>query len=463
MAVAAVVLAAGKGTRMKSDIPKVIHPICGRPMVAHVVDSLREAGIERIIIVVGSAAKQIQEVLGSELEYVVQEEQLGTGHAVLQTASVLENHDGPLLVIHGDTPLYRPATLRELVHSHQDSGAIGTVLTVNVDDPTDYGRIIRDSTGGFERIVEQKDATPEEAMVKEINSGTYVFECAAMFSALSRVRPQNVQHEYYLPDVLPILREEQGKVQIFNHGDDEEALGINNRVQLAVAEQIMRNRVREKWLLAGVTMVDPATTYIDAEAVLEPDVTLLPFTFIEGHTWIASGSVIGPFARLRDARLGKNVIISQATVLESSLEPGCVVGPYSYIRPGCQLEEGAKVGGFCEIKNTVIGSGSKVPHLSYLGDTHVGKKANIGAGTITCNYDGQEKHHTTIEDQVFVGSNCNLVAPVEIGAGAYIAAGSTITGDIPPGALGVARSRQRNIANWAKRRRSRKGSPKKGS
>jgi bifunctional UDP-N-acetylglucosamine pyrophosphorylase/glucosamine-1-phosphate N-acetyltransferase len=463
MAVAAVVLAAGKGTRMKSEIPKVIHSICGRPMVVHVVDSLRQAGIERIIIVVGSAAEQIQEVLGNDVEYVVQEEQLGTGHAVLQAEAILKNHDGPLLVIHGDTPLYRAGTLRNLVDLHQDSGAIGTVLTVNVDDPTGYGRIIRDSAGGFKKIVEQKDASPGEAMVKEINSGTYVFECGPMFGALSQIKPQNVQNEYYLTDVLPILRKEYGKVQIFTHEDADEALGINNRVQLAVAEQIMRSRIREKWMLAGVTMMDPTTIYIDAEVILESDVVLLPFTFIEGHTRIATGSVIGPFVRVRDAELGQNVTVSQATVLESSLDSGCVVGPYSYIRPGCQLGEGAKVGGFCEIKNTVIGSGSKVPHLSYLGDTDVGKKVNIGAGTITCNYDGQEKHHTTIQDQAFVGSNCNLVAPVEIGSGAYVAAGSTITGNIPPGALGVARSRQRNIPDWAGRRGSKRSSPKKGS
>jgi bifunctional UDP-N-acetylglucosamine pyrophosphorylase/glucosamine-1-phosphate N-acetyltransferase len=463
MTVAAVVLAAGKGTRMKSDIPKVIHPICGRPMVAHVVNNLREAGIGRIIVVVGPDGEKIQAILGSDVEYVVQEEQLGTGHAVLQTQTILKNHSGSLLVIHGDTPLYRAGTLRDLVSCHESSEAIGTVLTVTVDDPFGYGRIIRDADGKLEKIVEEKDATPVEAMVREINSGTYVFECEPVFAALCRIKPQNVQNEYYLTDVVPILREEYRRVQVFSHGDADEALGINNRVQLAAAEQILRNRIREHWMLAGVTMVDPATTYIDAEAVLEPDVVLLPFTFIEGHTQISTGSVIGPFTRLKDARLGENVIINQATVLDSSLEPGCNVGPYSHIRPGCHLRAGAKVGGFCEIKNTVIGSGSKVPHLSYLGDTDVGDKVNIGAGTITCNYDGHDKHRTTIQDEAFVGSNCNLVAPVEIGTGAYIAAGSTITGDIPPGALGVARNRQRNIPDWAKRRESKRRPPKKES
>ncbi|NMB46958.1 MAG: bifunctional UDP-N-acetylglucosamine diphosphorylase/glucosamine-1-phosphate N-acetyltransferase GlmU [Firmicutes bacterium] len=463
MTVAAVVLAAGKGTRMHSKIPKVIHPICGRPMVEHVVNNLREAGIGRIIVVIGHNGQAVKDTLGPGIEYVVQEEQLGTGHAVMQTETVLKNHNGPLMVIHGDTPLYRPATLRALVHSHRDSGVIGTVLAVNVDDPTGYGRIVRNAAGGLDKIVEQKDADPIELEIREINSGTYVFECESMFAALRRIRPQNVQNEYYLTDVLTILKEDHGTVQVFTHADDEEALGINNRAQLAVAEQIMRDRIREKWLLAGVTMIDPATTYIDAEAELEQDVALMPFTFIEGHTHIAQGSVIGPFVRLKDAKVGENVTISQATVVESSLERGCTVGPYSHIRPGCHLAEGVKVGGFCEIKNTIIGPESKVPHLSYLGDTRVGGQVNIGAGTITCNYDGLEKHRTTIEDQAFIGSNCNLVAPVVVGTGAYAAAGSTITTDIPPGALGVARNRQRNIPGWEQRQQRKREEPKKGS
>ena len=463
MTVAAVVLAAGKGTRMKSDIPKVIHPICGRPMVSHVVNSLRKAGVGRIIVVIGPDSEQIKATLGSDVEYVVQREQLGTGHAVMQTQATLKNHSGSLLVIHGDTPLYRAETLRELVSFHERSGGIGTVLTVTVDNPSGYGRIIRDADGKLERIVEERDATPEEAVVSEINSGTYVFECEPLFAKLGQIKPENVQNEYYLTDVVPIIGQEYSRVQIFHYRDAEEALGINNRVQLAQAEKVMRNRIREHWMLAGVTMIDPANTYIDAEAELEQDVVLLPFTFIEGHTQISAGSVIGPFARLKDAKLGKNVVISQATVLDSILEAGCLVGPYSHIRPGCHLGEGAKVGGFCEIKNTIIGSGSKVPHLTYLGDTDVGDKVNIGAGTITCNYDGHNKYRTIIQNEAFIGSNCNLVAPIEIGTGAYVAAGSTITGDIPPGALGVARNRQRNIPDWTKHRGSKRRSSKEGS
>ncbi|NLY51354.1 MAG: bifunctional UDP-N-acetylglucosamine diphosphorylase/glucosamine-1-phosphate N-acetyltransferase GlmU [Firmicutes bacterium] len=452
MSVAAVVLAAGKGTRMKSAIPKVLHPICGLPMIAHVVKNLREAGVGRIIVVVGPEGQEIQDLLGSEVEYVVQAEQLGTGHAVLQTEAVLKSHSGPLLVIHGDTPLYRAATLRELIKTHESSNASGTVLSVLVDDPTGYGRIIRDDEGAFAKIVEEKDASPEEASVKEINSGTYVFQCEPMFAALHQISPENAQKEYYLTDVLGIIKEQAGMVEIYTHDDHEEALGINNRVQLAAAEKILRNRIREKWMLAGVTMMDPDTTYVDAEVELEPDVVLMPFTFIEGRTKVASGSVIGPFARVRDCVVGENVAISQATVLESTLEPGCTVGPYSHIRAGCHLAEKAKVGGFCEIKNTTVGPGSKVPHLTYLGDTSVGSGVNIGAGTITCNYDGKDKHRTVIEDGAFIGSNCNLVAPVKIGAGAYVAAGSTITTDVPPGALGVARNRQRNIPDWVQRR-----------
>jgi bifunctional UDP-N-acetylglucosamine pyrophosphorylase/glucosamine-1-phosphate N-acetyltransferase len=402
--------------------------------------------------VVGPEGQEIQDLLGSEVEYVVQREQLGTGHAVLQTESALKNHNGPLLVIHGDTPLYRSTTLRGLVSFHDSSKASGTVLSVFVDDPTGYGRIIRDSEGAFAKIVEEKDATPEEAAVKEINSGTYVFQSEPLFAALHQLSPENAQGEYYLTDVLGIIRGQAGRVEIFTHDDHEEALGINNRVQLAAAERILRNRIREKWMLAGVTMIDPDTTYIDAQAELESDVVIFPFTFIEGHTRVASGSVIGPFAQVRDCVIGENVTISQATVLGSTLEPGCTVGPYSHIRPGCHLAEKVKVGGFCEIKNTTVGPGSKVPHLSYLGDTSVGSGVNIGAGTITCNYDGKNKYRTVIEDGAFIGSNCNLVAPVEIGTGAYVAAGSTITNDVPPGALGVARNRQRNIPDWVQRR-----------
>ena len=450
MSVAAIVLAAGKGTRMKSAIPKILHPICGLPMVEHVVNNLRAAGIQQIIVVVGPDGLDID--LGSDVKYVTQEEQLGTGHAVMQAEKVMEGYTGQVLVITGDAPLYRWETLRALVDYHLEGGALATVLTVDVHDPTGYGRIIRDVHGDLERVVEQRDANPTEALVKEINSGTFVFASAPLFEALRCIRPQNVQHEYYLPDVLTILKEmSNGKVQIFKHRDPEEALGINNRVQLAEAEQILRDRVREAWMRAGVTMMDPATIYIDATAQLAPDVVLMPFTFIEGNTTIASGSVIGPFTRLQDVTVGENVTVSQATVIDSILESQCDVGPYSYIRPGCHVGSGAKVGGFCEIKNTTIGCNSKVPHLSYIGDTHMGSNVNIGAGTITCNFDGTTKHHTTIQDKAFVGSNCNLVAPVEVGAGAYIAAGSTITGDVPSGALAVARGRQRNIPDWATR------------
>ncbi|NLJ86151.1 MAG: bifunctional UDP-N-acetylglucosamine diphosphorylase/glucosamine-1-phosphate N-acetyltransferase GlmU [Firmicutes bacterium] len=447
MNIAAVVLAAGKGTRMKSALPKMLHPVCGRPMVTQVVGILQEAGIHRIIVVVGP--NEVADRLGDQIEFVTQAEPLGTGHAVLQAEEALKGHNGPVVVVHGDTPLYLPDTIKELVRYHQAAGATGTVLTVDVEDPTGYGRIIRDRDGSFVKIVEQKDATDEEAKTKEINSGTYVFAREPLFAALHQIKPQNVQKEYYLTDVLAILRRERHKVDIYKHGDAEEALGINNRAQLAVAEGILRDRIRKAWMLAGVTMLDPNTVYIDAEAKLAEDVVILPFTFIEGNSRIAKGSVIGPFARLKDAHLGENVTVTQATVMASSIGAGAVVGPYSYIRPHCHIGAGARIGGFCEIKNTVIGSNSKVPHLSYVGDTDVGSDVNIGAGTITCNYDGAEKHRTIIEDRAFIGSNCNLVAPVVIGSDSYLGAGSTITGNVPPGALGVARSRQRNIPDWA--------------
>ena len=309
MNIAAVVLAAGKGTRMKSALPKMLHPVCGRPMVTQVVGILQEAGIHRIIVVVGP--NEVADRLGDQIEFVTQAEPLGTGHAVLQAEEALKGHNGPVVVVHGDTPLYLPDTIKELVRYHQAAGATGTVLTVDVEDPTGYGRIIRDRDGSFVKIVEQKDATDEEAKTKEINSGTYVFAREPLFAALHQIKPQNVQKEYYLTDVLAILRRERHKVDIYKHGDAEEALGINNRAQLAVAEGILRDRIRKAWMLAGVTMLDPNTVYIDAEAKLAEDVVILPFTFIEGNSRIAKGSVIGPFARLKDAHLGENVTVTK--------------------------------------------------------------------------------------------------------------------------------------------------------
>ncbi|NLK08568.1 MAG: bifunctional UDP-N-acetylglucosamine diphosphorylase/glucosamine-1-phosphate N-acetyltransferase GlmU [Firmicutes bacterium] len=457
MSIVAIVLAAGKGTRMQSAVPKVLHPICGVPIIQHVVNNLRGAGVRRIMVVVGPDGLDAD--LGPDIEYVTQQERLGTGHAVMQAEKALTGYKGSVLVLTGDAPLYREETLRNFIDYHSAQRALGTVLTVEVEDPTGYGRIIRDANGHLEKVVEQRDAEPSEKLIKEINSGSFVFDSTALFKALGHVTPDNLQKEYYLPDVLPILRNVPGgKVGVFKHDAPEEALGINDRIQLAEAERILRDRLREKWLLAGVTLVDPANIYIDAAAEIAPDATLMPFTFIEGNTVIGSGSVVGPFTRLQNVQVGENTSICQSTVVDSTLGPECEIGPFSYIRPGSNLKAGVKVGPFSEIKNSTIDEGSKVPHLSYIGDTDMGKRVNVGAGAITCNFDGVEKFRTTIKDDVFIGSNSNLVAPIEIGAGAFIAAGSTVTGDVLPGALAVARNRQKNIADWAhkkvKKRRS---------
>lgn len=454
MSVVAVVLAAGKGTRMKSRLVKVLHPLCGRPMVQHVVNNLRLAGIERIIVVVGFQADKVREELGDSVEYAVQEEQLGTGHAVMQTRHLLENHTGPILITYGDAPLYRSETFAGLIKAHAAAGAGATLLSVILSNPTGYGRIIRDEKGRFLAVVEERDATRQQAAIREVNSGTYVFESSLLFAALDNLRPENAQQEYYLTDVPALMRQAGEKIHIFSDADPVETLGINNRLQLARAEKILRDRIREKWMLAGVTMIDPASVFIDAEVELEPDVVLYPSVFLEGRTRVGRGAVIGPFTRLVDVEVGENTVITQSTVWKSELEANCTIGPYTYIRPGCHLEEGVKIGDFTEVKNSRVGAYSKIPHLSYVGDSHVGRKVNVGAGTITCNYDGQKKHQTIIGDEAFIGSNSNLVAPVEVGPCAYVAAGSTITKKVPAGALGVARCRQTNIPDWNERKRA---------
>jgi len=451
----AVILAAGQGTRMRSKRAKVLHPLCGRPMLHTVVETVRRAGAGRIIVVVGHQAEEVKAACaGLDVEFVLQPEQLGTGHAVAQTEPLLAHHNGPVLVTYGDTPLFRPQTIAELLERHQQSGAAATVLSAVVEDPTGYGRIVRDSaTGRFLRIVEQKDASEAEAAIREINSGTYCFDAPSLFAALREVRPLNAQGEYYLTDVLSVLTRTGKPVQVVVARDAREVLGVNNRLELAQAEAVLRRRIVEEWMLAGVTVVDPDTVYIDPEAVLKEDAVILPFTFIRGRSVIGEDACIGPHAEIEDSEIGAGAVVERAVVRGSRVGPGCTVGPFAYLRPGTVLEAGAKVGTFVEIKKSVVGPGSKVPHLTYLGDATVGRDVNIGAGTITCNYDGFGKHPTFIEDGAFIGSNTNLVAPVRIGAGAYTGAGSTITRDVPPGALALERADQRVFEGWAARKR----------
>ncbi|HLT57796.1 MAG: bifunctional UDP-N-acetylglucosamine diphosphorylase/glucosamine-1-phosphate N-acetyltransferase GlmU [Limnochordales bacterium] len=454
----AVVLAAGQGTRMRSKRPKVLHPLCGRPMLHTVVETVRRAGAGRVIVVVGHGADEVRAACaGLDVEFVEQRPQLGTGHAVAQAEPLLGQYDGPLLVTYGDTPLWRPETLADLLARHRASGAAASVISAVVDEPAGYGRVVRDKvTGRFLRIVEQKDASAEEAQIREINSGTYCFDAPRLFAALREVEPVNAQGEYYLPDVLTVLERAGHAIEVVIVPDAREVLGVNNRAELARAEKILRRRIVEEWMLAGVTVEDPDTVYIDPRARLEADAVILPFTFIRGASVIGEDCRIGPHAEIEDSEIGRGAVVERAVVRQSRVGPGCTVGPFAFLRPGTVLEAGAKAGTFVEIKQSVIGPGSKVPHLAYLGDATLGRDVNVGAGTITCNYDGERKHPTFVGDGAFIGSNTNLVAPVRVGEGAYIGAGSTISRDVPPDALAVERAEQRIIEGWAAKRRSKR-------
>ncbi|MBO8127787.1 MAG: bifunctional UDP-N-acetylglucosamine diphosphorylase/glucosamine-1-phosphate N-acetyltransferase GlmU [Peptococcaceae bacterium] len=457
MALAAVILAAGKGTRMKSRRPKVLHPVAGLPMLHHVLRAVQDAGAQKVIVVAGYGFEQVKEAVAGQAEVVCQEEQLGTAHAVMQAEHLLQNFEGDILVVCGDTPLITGATLAALVAHHRNSRTAATVLTTELENPYGYGRVIRDNSGMVVQVVEQKDATAEEQAVKEINTGIYCFAAAGFFAALKEIGNANRQGEYYLPDIIGIYRRHGYQVASYRTDNPDEILGVNDRRQLAVVADLMRRRILDELMLSGVTVIDPASTFVDRGVVIAPDTVIAPFSLIEGNSVIGEDCRIGPYARLVDARIGSGVQLMQSTVIEAYVADRAVVGPYAYLRPGTRVGTGAKVGDFVELKKAIIGDGSKVPHLSYVGDAEVGAKVNIGAGTITCNYDGEKKHRTVIEDGAFIGSNANLVAPVRIGRGAYVAAGSTITEDVPAAALGVARSRQTNIEDWVTRKKGRKG------
>jgi bifunctional UDP-N-acetylglucosamine pyrophosphorylase/glucosamine-1-phosphate N-acetyltransferase len=454
LGLAAVILAAGKGTRMKSKTPKVLHQLAGRPMLRYVVDAVTGAGVDRILVVAGPEAAAIGEVAGSRAEVVVQEQQLGTAHALLQAESVLKDYDGDLVVLPGDTPLLRVETLKRFyADCRRQEGIEATVLTVRFQDPTGYGRVIRNQDGKVGRIVEHRDATQEELLVNEVNAGVYCFK-PSIFEVLRKISPCNVQNEYYLPDVVKLLQEDGVAVGCWEAPDPEEFRGVNDRRQLAAASQLIRRRILECLMDEGVTVVDPSATYVDPDVVIGQDTVIFPFTFLEGKTVVGTDCRIGPWARISDSHLGAEVEVQNAVITGSVIENQAAIGPYTYIRPGCLIGSAVKIGGFVEVKKSKIGPDSKVPHLSYIGDAEIGRNVNVGAGTITCNYDGAHKWPTIIEEDAFIGSNANLVAPVRVGKGSYIAAGSTITKDVPPGALGVARGRQTNIPDWRK-----KGSP----
>jgi bifunctional UDP-N-acetylglucosamine pyrophosphorylase / glucosamine-1-phosphate N-acetyltransferase len=455
----AVVLAAGEGTRMRSSTPKVLHALCGRPMILHVLDTLVELPLQRIVVVVGHGAEQVTKTVHEQLatempiEFVEQRVQRGTGDAAsvgLTPFADSVDAEDDVLVLTADTPLLRAETLADLATEHRLTEAAATLLTTEVDDPTGYGRIIRDDRGAVDRIVEQTDANDAEQAIREINPSIYCFRRTYLAPALRRLSPENAQGEYYLTDAIEVLRRTGHLVVAVPAPEPTETLGVNDRAQLAAVEQLLRERINDRWMREGVSMTDPARTYIDATVELEPDVRLLPGVVLEGRTVIGAGSVIGPDCRLVDTVVGEDVVIAQAVARESEIGDRVTIGPYASLRPGTRIAADAHLGTFVETKNAEIGEGAKVPHLAYIGDATIGPRANIGAGTITANYDGREKHRTTIGADARIGSNTVLVAPVEVGEGAYTGAGAIVHRDVPPFALAKGVPAQID-EGWAKR------------
>ena len=447
----AVILAAGKGTRMQSKLYKVLHKVCDRTMVELVLDSLSDLEMQEVITVVGHGAERVKEVLGDRTKFVLQAEQLGTAHAVKVAKDELKDKEGTTIVMYGDTPLIRSETINNMLDHHEKMNAKATVLTAIADNPFAYGRIIRDVNGNLVKIVEEKDATEQERKIKEINSGIYCFDNKLLFEMLEKVKNDNNQGEYYLPDVLGLIREQKEIIETYLCDDFDETFGVNDRVALAYAENVMRNRINTKYMLAGVTLVDPTNTYIAPNAVIGRDTTIYPNVTIKSNTIIGEDCQIKPNSYLENVQIGNGVKVISSTISDSKIGDYTSVGPYSHIRNNCELGKNVRVGNFVELKNTIYGDGSKTAHLSYLGDTEVGSNTNIGCGTITVNYDGKNKYKTKIGSDAFIGCNSNLIAPLEIGDGAVVAAGTTVTENAPDDALVIARVKQENKVGYAKK------------
>jgi bifunctional UDP-N-acetylglucosamine pyrophosphorylase/glucosamine-1-phosphate N-acetyltransferase len=446
-----IVLAAGQGKRMKSKLYKVLHPVGGKPMVGHVIDTLAQLDTNRTVVVVGHGADAVKAYLGDRVEYAMQSEQLGTGHAVLQAKELLGREDGLTVLLYGDTPLITSESLKQMIRLHREKGAAATVMTAIMDDPTGLGRIIRDEHGRVSRIVEQKDCSAEEREIQEINSGMYCFSNRKLFEVLDQVTNNNAQGEYYLTDVVGILVDQNEVVEAYCTPDAIETFGVNDRVALSVAERIMRAGINQRQMLHGVTLIDPANTYIDADVQIGSDTVILPGTVIKGGTVIGEDCVIGPNTEITDSTIGNGVHIKQSVLLQAQVGDKTTIGPFAYLRPGAKLGEGVKIGDFVEIKNATLADDVKVSHLSYIGDAVIGRNVNFGCGAITVNYDGFNKQLTEVEEDAFIGSNVNLIAPVKIGKGAYVVAGSTITQNVNADDLAIARERQVNKPGYAQK------------
>jgi bifunctional UDP-N-acetylglucosamine pyrophosphorylase/glucosamine-1-phosphate N-acetyltransferase len=451
-----VILAAGQGTRMKSSLPKVLHRVAGRPMIEYALRTARSLSPQTITLIIGYQAEAVRTHLAQhgQLHFAVQEPQLGTAHALQQAEAVLAGQAGTLVLLSGDVPLLGPATLQRLLATHNGANAAATVVTALVGRPYGYGRIVR-SRGRIARIVEERDASPAERAIKEINSGIYAFDLAPLWDALRSIASQNVQGEFYLTDLVAIYKRRKLPVEALVLDDVHETRGINSRSELAEVSRIVRQKKNEELMAAGVTIIDPATTYIEDDVQVGPDTVIHPGVILEGQTRVGSACEIHAHVRIADSELADRVTVNNFCVIKGTrIADGASVGPFAHLRPETVVGERAKVGNFVELKKTSLGVGSKANHLSYLGDATIGSNVNVGAGTITCNYDGTRKHATVIEDGAFIGSDTQLIAPVRIGKGAYVGAGSSITEDVPAGSLGIARGRQTNVPGWVDRKKT---------
>ena len=448
----ALILAAGQGKRIKSNLPKVLHKVCGKEKVKHVIDTVKKAEIQDINLIIGKGAELVEEkTKDTGVTYSLQAEQLGTGHAVKCAKKFLENKSGVVAVFTGDTPLIKQSTVESLINDHINNKNAATILTAMVDDPTGYGRIVRDESGKVLKIVEHKDCNEEELKIKEMNSAIYCFDIELLVKSLDKLNNNNKQGEYYLTDVIGILKDEGYSIGAVVT-DIEETIGVNSRVQLAEAEEILRNRINTIHMENGVTLIDPKTTYIGADVEIGKDTIIYPNNILEGNTVIGENCLLYQNSRIKDSVIGNEVDIQSSVILDSKIGDNTTVGPFAYIRPDSIIGKSTRIGDFVEIKKATIGDGTKVSHLTYIGDAEVGSGCNFGCGTVVVNYDGKEKHKTIIGDHSFIGCNTNLVSPVKVGDNTYIAAGSTITAEVKEGDLAVARAKQRNISGWVEKR-----------
>lgn len=444
-----IILAAGEGKRMHSKVPKVLHKVCGIPMIEHVINCARKLSDKEPVVVIGNGGEQVSNAL-TGVKFVVQERQLGTGHAVMQAKEHII--DGDILILYGDTPLLNPDTLIKMYEMHKGEGYSATILTSEVQNPTGYGRIVRNEKDLVDAIIEEKDADNRTRLISEINSGIYYFSGRELKEALKYLNNDNAQGEYYLTDIIGIIREMGLQIGAYKIGDSEEIMGVNDRYQLNLVNEIMRGRILRKLMLDGVTIIDPSSTYVEASVQIEQDVTILPGCILEGNTVIQEDSVIGPDTRIKDGKVGRGVRIQSSVVLESSIGEATTVGPFAYIRPGNNIGKHARIGDFVEMKNSNFGDYSKASHLTYVGDGDVGKNVNLGCGVVFVNYDGKHKNRTYVGDNSFVGCNSNLIAPVRVNEDTYIAAGTTVTKDVPQDSLAIGRSRQENKEGWVTKR-----------